>query len=202
MKAKIHIIAVAYQRFGELKVFVQAILNQSSKDWYLTILHDGPSDEFEQIMQEYLDIAPGMIEYLFTDVRHNDYGHSLRDIGLKNIQGDYVLLSNADNYFIPKAIEYLINATVETNADIVIFDMIHSHNCPGGRSLPPYSYFETAYERRSIDVSSAIVKKNLAEKVGFRDKSFDGDATYFEDILRQKTNIGLAKIPQVLLVHN
>lgn len=201
MKAKIHIIAVAYQRFGELKVYVQAILNQSSKDWYLTILHDGPSDEFEQIMQEYLDISPGMIEYLSTDVRHNDYGHSLRDIGLKNIQGDYVLLTNADNY-IPKAIEYLINATIETNADIVIFDMIHSHNCPGGRPLPPYSYFETAYERRSIDVSSAIVKKNLAEQVGFRDKKFDGDATYFEDILRQKANIGLAKIPQVLLVHN
>jgi glycosyltransferase involved in cell wall biosynthesis len=153
-------------------------------------------------MQEYSDIAPGMIKYISTDVRYGDYGHSLRDIGLSNIQGDYVLLTNADNYFIPKAIEYLINASNKTNADIIIFDMIHSHNCPGGRPLPPYSYFETALKRRSIDVSSAIVKKNLAEKVGFRDKTFDGDATYFEDILRQRTNIILAKIPQVLFVHN
>ena len=53
MKAKIHILAVAYERFGEIKVFVQSILNQSSDDWLLTVCHDGPNDEFNRIMEEY-----------------------------------------------------------------------------------------------------------------------------------------------------
>jgi hypothetical protein len=82
--------------------------------------------------------------------------------------------------------------------------MIHSHNRPGGRELPPYSFFETDFKRGSIDISSAIVNKTLAEKVGFRDKTHDGDATYFEDILQQKKGKALkvAKIPRVLFVHN
>ena len=178
---KIHIIAVAYRRIGELKVFVQSLLNQTSKNWELTI-----------------------IEYFTTDTRYNDYGHSLREIGLKNIRGDYVLLTNADNYLIPRAIEYLGSALVRNPADVVIFDMVHSHEKPGGRPLPPYSFFQTKFQRNSIDMGAAIVKRHLAEKAGFRDKSFAGDATYFEDVIRAagEKEISIHKVPSILFVHN
>jgi len=204
MNAKIHILAVAHGRYGELKVFVQSIFNQSSDDWFLTICHDGPSDEFNVIMKNYAASAANKIKFFHTESRFNDYGHTLRDLMLKEIQGEYVLLTNADNYFIPKAIEYLKNCTIETDAEVILFNMIHSHNRPGGRPLPPYSFFETDFKRGSIDVSSAIVNKTLAEKVGFRDKTHDGDATYFEDILQQKKGQALkvAKISRVLFVHN
>lgn len=202
MKAKIHVIAVAYERFGELKVFIQSLINQTSTDWCLTVLHDGPNEQFDLIMESYAQIVPNKIEFFPSEIRFNDYGHSLRDLGLKKIKGDYVLLTNADNYYIPKAVEYLVLAVKETNADVVLFDMIHSHNHPGGRPLPPYSFFETTYKRGSIDIGSAIVKKKLAEKVGFRDKTHDGDATYFEMIASEKLNLIIAKISRVLLVHN
>lgn len=82
--------------------------------------------------------------------------------------------------------------------------MVHSHNMPGRRNLPAYSYFETKLERYSIDVSSAIVKASLAEKVGFRDKTYEGDASYFEDIMNLKfpDRISFVKIPRILFVHN
>ena len=204
VKAKIHILAVAHERYGELKVFVQSILNQSSDDWFLTICHDGPSDEFNRIMEEYVSSASNKIKFFHTECRFNDYGHTLRDLMLKEIEGEYVLLTNADNYFIPKAIEYLKNCINETNADAIIYDMIHSHNRPGGRQLPPYSFFETDFYPGSIDVSSAIVKKALAAGAGFRDKTHDGDATYFKDIIQQKKGqtLKVAKIPRLLFVHN
>ena len=55
-----------------------------------------------------------------------------------------------------------------------------------------------------MDISSAIVKADLAEKAGFRDKTHDGDASYFEDIMKLKLPDGLsfAKILRVLFVHN
>lgn len=201
---KIHIIAVAFQRIGELKVFVQSLLNQSNNSWTLTIIHDGPNSEFDSAMHYYKDLAKGQIESFSTEKRYNDYGHSLREIGLKNVKSEYVLLTNADNYFIPKTIEYLIAALNENQADVVMFDMIHSHNNPGGRKLPPYSFFKTDYARGSIDVSAAIVKRELAEKAGFRDKTHDGDASYFEDVVRVNDGecISILKIPRVLLVHN
>jgi hypothetical protein len=204
MPPKIHVIAVSYEKFGQLKVFVQSWINQTKNNWMLTVIHDGPSEEFNLIMKEYSSECQSRIEYLTTESRFNDYGHSLRDMGLKNIKGDYVLLTNADNYFIPKAIEFISEVFNEHQPEIVLFDMVHSHNGPGGRDLPEYSYFETKFERRSLDISSAIVKASLAEKVGFRDKTHDGDASYFEDIMKLKGPEGLsiAKISRVLFVHN
>ena len=204
MPPKIHVIAVAFEKLGELKVFVQSWINQTKDNWTLTVIHDGPDEEFSSIMRGYKDKCPARIEYLCTEKRFNDYGHSLRDVGLKNIKGEYVLLTNADNYFIPRAIEFINEVFIDCQPEVVIFDMVHSHNRPGGRNIPAYSFFETKLERSSIDISSAIVKANLAEKVGFRDKTHDGDASYFEDIIKLKFSDGLSfvKIPRVLFVHN
>lgn len=204
MPPKIHVIAVAFEKFGQLKVFVQSWINQNKSNWILTVIHDGPNDEFDSIMGEYKQQMPNNIEYFNTDIRFNDYGHSLREIGLKDIKGDYVLLTNADNYFIPRAVEFLCEPLVEHQLDAVIFDMVHSHNLPGMKNLPAYSFFETSLERNSIDMSAAIVKSDLAKKVGFRDKTFAGDATYFEDLISAKLpeSLQYAKIHRVLFVHN
>ena len=201
---KIHIVAVAFKKLGELRVFVQSWINQTEDNWILTVIHDGPDEEFSSIMREYKDKCPTRIEHLCTEKRFNDYGHSLRDIALKNIKGEYVLLTNADNYFIPKAIEFINEAFINHQPEVVIFDMVHSHDRPGGRNLPAYSFFETKLERFSIDISSAIVKANLAEKAGFRDKTHDGDASYFEDVINLKFPDGpsISKIHRVLFVHN
>jgi len=204
MPPKIHVIAVAFEKFGQLKVFVQSWINQTKDNWILTVIHDGPNEEFNLIMKKYKDECPTRIEYMTTEKRFNDYGHSLRDQALKNIKGEYVLLTNADNYFIPKTIEFSNEVFNEHHPDVVIFDMVHSHVMPGSRNLLAYSYFETKLERHSIDISAAIVKASLAEKVGFRDKTHDGDASYFEDLMKIKYPNGLtfAKIMRVLFVHN
>ena len=204
MPPKIHVIAVSFEKFGQLKVFVQSWINQSKDNWFLTVIHDGPNEEFNEIMRGYKDECSDKIEYLTTSERFNDYGHSLRDMGLKNIKGEYALLTNADNYFIPKTIEFINEAFIENQPEVVIFDMVHSHHNPGASNLPAYSYFETKLERLSIDISAAIVKSSLAEKVGFRDKTHDGDASYFEDIIRLKfpSQLSVVKIPRVLFVHN
>ena len=199
----LHVIAVAHQRYGELRVFVQSWLNQSESNWKLTVLHDGPDARFDAIMAEYQAQAPQQIEARCTDTRHNDYGHSLRDMGLQNIQGDYVLLTNADNYFIPKAMHFLNQALAETQsqADVLMFDMVHSHHRPGGREQPAYCAFQVDFHPGAIDVSAAIVRRELAAQAGFRDKTHDGDATYFEDIKAIRP-LQVYRIPRILFVHN
>ena len=53
-------------------------------------------------------------------------------------------------------------------------------------------------------MSAAIVKSYLAEKAGFRDKTFAGDATYFEDVMKAKfpEHLSFVKIRRILFVHN
>ncbi len=205
----VHVIAVAHERLGELKVFVQCWLNQTRDNWRLTILHDGPNAAFDEIMESSSAQAPGRIPHRCTEERFNDYGHSLREIGLREAEGDFVLLTNADNYYIPRAIEYLSDAIAAKRGrpvDVVMFDMIHSHNSPGGRRLPSYSFFRVRYKRRAIGMGAAIVATPLAKQAGFADKSYAADASYFEAVARVRKTAGQrlvkVKVPRVLLVHN
>ena len=47
------IVAVSFERLGELKVFVQSVINQTHKNWRLHVLHDGQNDDFCNIMENY-----------------------------------------------------------------------------------------------------------------------------------------------------
>ena len=182
---------------------MQSFLNQTAPNWKPSAIHDGPDDKFSEIITAFAAEAPGKITGTTSDRRINDYGHSLRDMGLKAAQSDYVLLTNDDNYYVPKFVEILSAAIVATRPDCVHFDMIHSHERPGNRPQPSYCLFQTHYCRRSIDIGAAVVKTELAKAAGFRDKTHDGDATYFEDVAKLKGGtFKLLKVPRVLFVHN
>jgi Glycosyl transferase family 2 len=203
MPADIEVLAVAHRRYGELKVFVQSFLNQTAENWRLSVYHDGPDDRIAAVMQPFLEQAQERVALTVTERRYDDFGHSLREIGLRSVACQYVLITNGDNYYVPRFVEIVTRAIEQTDADVVLYDMIHSHARPGGRPLPPYSLFETSYSRRNIDVGSAVVRAELAKAAGFRDKSHDGDATYFEDVARIKgAPLRICKVPQVLFVHN
>jgi hypothetical protein len=198
----IEIICVTYKQSGSLKVFVQSILNQTNSNWTLNVIHDGFDEEFEQLMSQYSS-ADTRIRYKCTQIRHNDWGHSLRDEGIQSLNGDYVLITNGDNYYVPVFIQNVTERILNNNPDVVMFDMIHSHEFPGGRNIPSYSYFKTEFSRCNIDMGAAVVKSSLARQTGFKDLTHDGDATYFEGIQALKgTNIRIEKIDKVLFVHN
>ena len=208
-KFEFEVIAVAYKRFGELKVFVQSWINQTEKNWKLHVIHDGESKNFIKIMEEFRNNHPEQISFQCTDIRYNDYGHSLREMGLKNATGDYVLLTNADNYYIPETVKFLnveIDKAESDKPDVLMFDMVHSHKNPGKQKKPSYSYFKVSFQRKYIDMGAAIVSTELAQKAGFDDKSYAADASYFEAVSKAKKQSGkklaVLKIPRVLLVHN
>ena len=199
----IDVVCVAYKRYGPLKVLLQCLLNQTAPNWRAHVYHDGPDPGFEQIVRDFEQQAPGRILHSNSQSRFNDYGHSLREHGLKQVDAPYVLITNDDNYYVPRAMEYIAEAIAAEDPDVVMFDMVHSHENPGLRRAPSYSYFPTEYSRNNIDIGAAVVRTELARKAGFRDRGFAGDATYFEDIARAKGGpLRVAKIPRVLFVHN
>jgi GT2 family glycosyltransferase len=114
----------------------------------------------------------------------------------------YILITNDDNYYCPVFLEQMLKSMQEADADIAMCDMIHSHNNPGQRPQPPYKLFETKPLRGSVDIGCFIARTDLAKKVGFRDKSHDGDATYFEDIVHAAKIPKIVKVDRVLFVHN
>lgn len=70
--------------------FVESVLRRSFPSWELLLIHDGPRG------RPLTDVDP-RVRYIETESRVGDWGHSLRDMGIKNARGEYVLHCNADN---------------------------------------------------------------------------------------------------------
>tara|TARA_B100000700_G_C14280923_1_gene505913 strand:+ start:199 stop:462 length:264 start_codon:yes stop_codon:yes gene_type:complete len=83
-KPLINVIAVANKRTGELKVFIQSWLNQTDNDWSMTIINDGECKEFAEVINYFNLTSKNKITFHSTKTRHNDFGHTLREIGLKD----------------------------------------------------------------------------------------------------------------------
>lgn len=200
--SELTIICVSYRRYKEIPVLIHSFLAQTVQNFKLIVLHDGYDKEMYHLLSEFKERNPGVVDFLFSDERYDDWGHTLRDIGIKMVDTEYLLITNDDNYYCPVFIENMFAAIKSYQADIVLCDMIHSHNQPGGRQQHPYSLFQTAPQRCSIDIGCFIVRTELAKHAGFRDKGHDGDATYFEDLINLKEDVRISKVNQVLFVHN
>jgi hypothetical protein len=100
------IVAIYYQGVHPPELFrrgVSCILNQTFKDYELLIYHDGP------LSAEVPEVDGVRPEVRCTPTRHNDWGHSLRDRGIHEARGDYILHFNLDNLLYPHALQALEN---------------------------------------------------------------------------------------------
>jgi hypothetical protein len=199
----IEVIAVTYRQPNQLAGFVYCFLCQSAGNWKLVAYHDGPDEGFEAQMREFEAKAPGKIEHHATEVRHNDWGHSLRSRALERASSDYVLLTNADNYYVPRFIECANEVIAAHDPDVVIFNMVHSYSYSLGNEqkfTPPYSPFPVRFEHGQLDMGAALVRTAIAKRVGFRSREFGADQTYFDDV--RAVGVKVVKVQSILFVHN
>ncbi len=75
---------------------IESLKAQSFKDFELLCYHDGP------LLDPSLPMPAPIIT---TEQRYNDFGHSLRDLGIRQASGDYIVHFNADNILYPFALE-------------------------------------------------------------------------------------------------
>jgi hypothetical protein len=199
---EITIVCVSYKRYELAPILILCLLAQTRKNFKILMLHDGPDEIMEEIFFKFKEKHPGIFDYYFSPERYNDYGHSLRDIGIKMADTEYILITNDDNYYCPDFLEIMFNAISQTGASIAMCDMVHGHNFPGGRKQLRHTFFETFPQINSVDMGCFIAKTSFSKQVGFRDKSYAGDATYFQDLINVAQGAIFVKIPQVLFYHN
>jgi glycosyltransferase involved in cell wall biosynthesis len=180
------IVCVAYKRPQLLKVLIESLLAQTVQDFELLIMHDGPDPQISEILETYCLAHPGKIKSYFSEERYNDYGHTLRDIGIQLVSAPLLLLTNDDNYYVPTFVENMLNSIATNDLDIVYCDMVHSHVFLDLPNPIGYQFLSVEPRRLRIDVGCFIARTSLAQRVGFRDKGFEGDATYFEDLVALK----------------
>lgn len=203
----VEIISVTYDHGFKLKCFIDSIRSQSSNNWRLNIIHDGNGELFESTKKDlekngYLDHPH--IHFKATEQRYNDYGHTLRDFGLQNpvSQSDYTVITNADNYYVPEWIS-ILNNWLTQDFDFITWDCVHNHigNTQFDR-VSPYGLCTSKLTEGSIDMGAVAVKTEIAQKVGFLDRDFNGDWGYFVRCLKLCRKDYVRGIPSILFTHN
>jgi hypothetical protein len=200
---RLTIYCAAYKRHDQIRVLVYSLMCQTYGDFRLVVIHDGEDAKMRGLLAGFKAMYPERFDFLLTEERFNDYGHSLRALAIELCDSKFIMLTNDDNYYVPSFLEKMLSKMDSENLDLVLCDMVHSHDRPGGRSQGSYNAFVTEPRKFSVDIGCFIVKSELAKAVGFRDKGFEGDGTFVDDIMQNSGRaVKWGKVEKILFVHN
>ena len=205
MKPIVEIICVTYGHGFKLKCFIDSIRCQTSKNWALHIIHDGPEGfdalKLNLTTNGYLDREN--IVLTATDKRYNDYGHSLREFGLQNRISDakYITITNGDNYYAPVWVRQL--ELSPSGSDFIYWDCVHDHDRNANFDRRGgYALLDTKLKNCAIDMGCAAIRSDIAVEVGFPYRNFCGDWDYFKNCLSKCDPKKVFKNQRILFVHN
>lgn len=199
---RLSIVVVSYRQPMALQCLLSSLACQVVQNFEVLVYHDGPHPETRAVAERFA-AASDRFRYHETEVRHNDWGHSLRALGLAAARGEYLLITNGDNYYVPRFTEFVWEAVERTDPDMVLWDLVHSYSSPGRRTLRCYTPFRVFPARYMIDIAAVMVRTALARRVGFTDRSHSADAVWVERLLGLgDAPLRIVKVEKTLAVHN
>lgn len=98
-------------------------------------------------------------------VREKDLGlYDAMNKGLALAKGEYLIFKNADDWFLPEAIEELINATLQTGADVVYADTYKVWSLEPLTTSILYSKHQELELRSCVDHRNTLIKSEIHKK--------------------------------------
>lgn len=208
---------------------INSIRCQSFRDWELLILHDGPIDD--SILQDYVKkiIEDPRISFTEKAERRGDWGHSLRNEGIKKSSGEYILNINSDNVLYQNALAILyayskwdkkfarfknnINGSLIEyiiNPDCLVFavKMMGSLNFGNEKSMIRQRGQESEFQlllsgwppnKYFVDAMQLVAKREIWEDAGFWKLNYEEADGDLIEMITRKN--GYLLVPEILGEH-
>lgn len=192
---KIVVIAAAYEKPIHLRGQIDSFILQTDTNWEIRIIHDGRSSEEMRSMISLYD-DPRVI-FIETKQRTGLWGHPNRRWALEELpeSEDYVLITNDDNYYVPRFVEFF-REQCDEDVGIVYCDTVHSYL--------NYDVMKSEMRASYIDSGAFIVRMDIAKKVGFIHVHEQADGRYAERCATECLNrsLKIVYISRPLFIHN
>lgn len=181
---KVVFLCPIYQNYPQI---VSSLLCQTYQNWELILVHDGPGKvELPNDKR---------IKYFETKERAGNWGHSIRSEWLQNIVGDYVVITNPDNYHTPNYIEAMLKGFKPGIVAVYCSHMVHSYI--------NWKIIATSLRRGFLDCAGVMLKLDNAKKVGWSNVTdHSADWFFFSDMISEYGAKSFYKIEGCLLIHN
>ena len=129
-----------------LKEALISIINQTFKDFELICVDDGSTDSSIDILNEFsfFDSRVKVIS------QKNKGAGAARNVGLKNISGEYVCFIDSDDYMVPTFLEETYNNLKSNDSDIVFYKIGNIKNNKKVK-IRPYFSFDKKFQVSDFD---------------------------------------------------
>lgn len=160
----------------ELDRCVESVRQQSSDLYELLILHDGP---FLREAKHSMDA---------TEKHYNDWGHSLRTVGMELAGGQYIIHLNADNTLYPAVLDDLARVikTSDHQPIYILSLVMNGGKLQDGKLVRDGSKKTSVVlpgipKIGSIDAMQLVMKRELWRDYGYwYDKTISSDGNMYE----------------------
>ncbi len=195
---KVVFICPIYDAYPQI---ISSLICQTHQNWELLLINDNPVTFAKDFTAKIVFAANDKrINYIKRE-RAANYGHPHRQWALKELHrlcpdADYVVITNADNYYVPTFLEYMLEGfRLNPLAKAVYCSaMVHSYK--------KWEVIPCRLERGYLDCGGVVIKKDVACEVGWNSFEHSSDWTYFSDIIKQYGMKSFAVVKGVLFTHN
>jgi hypothetical protein len=165
-----------------LLAFLLSMRRQRYENWEVVAVTDGPNPAALALVKQLNDARVRVIE---TPKALGKWGHPYRQLGIDACRGEFIGLSNDDNYYVPGYLEQMVNAL--RDADLAMCKLMHNYFawdiCPAG-----------------TDLGAWIGRAELVKKVPWKGEEFTSDQDYIKALKAAAKRV--VSIERALFVHN
>jgi len=189
---KIEFIISSYKNPYNLMTILSCLKAQTSDRWVAKIYSDGPYYGYETIKNIFKDDP--RYTYIELNGPHGDWGNTARNIALRELKEEWVLMTGHDNYYVPKFVEYFLNSVDSDDVNFVYCNMTHDHN---DYLYPIYSSVQVG----QIDMGNFMTRSKYSSQLTINSKSHTGDGEFAEEYVIRFGGV-VKHINKFLYVHN
>lgn len=194
----ISIIIPLYNKEKKIGQCLDSILSQSFSDFECVVIDDGSTDKSACVVKSYDDAR---IHYYY---QINQGVSSARNNGVALSKGDFIVFIDADDLFLPGALNYLNSAIQEKNVDCVVFNFYFEYKSNRFLYIRMKSknvsspYKEILFNNFWIRPGNAVFRKKSIEKMSYdQNLSRSEDTKYMLDVV-QRCSIYYENIPVMI----
>ena len=168
---KLSIITINYNNLEGLKITIESVLSQSSKEFEYIIVDGGSNDGSAEFISKCAD-DERIIKIKW--VSEKDKGiYNAMNKGIRMAEGEYLQFLNSGDYLVGKEVTDKMLATMPVNCNILYGNML--------KQLPKGLFRDKGFSGRkptfvdfyfgTLNHSSAYIKKSLFDQYGFYDEN-------------------------------
>ena len=125
MNPKVSILIPVYNVSNFIEKCAESLFNQTFKEIEYVFVNDGTTDDSIEKLLKVIELFPERKESIQI-IQHsvNQGTASTKNEALNAASGEYISFVDSDDYIEPDMIEVMVRKAIETDADIVVSDMI------------------------------------------------------------------------------